>query len=177
MRPLPTGISMGLALFCSLKTMATDACFGNNGSYGALSGPLGFSQPYYPPAAECEEYMIPVEITSMGFPFNGTKWETDYDLEDFLSLATTRPSAGFPGVLSAPVSESATYNIAASFCTPKQKNTKSKTVILATHGIGPARAHWNSPFRPDEFNFVQHAIGEGYSVFFYDRLGTGASEK
>jgi len=48
---------------------------------------------------------------------------------------------------------------------------------LATHGIGQARSHWNSPFRPEEYNFVQHAIGQGYSVFFYDRLGQGSSQK
>jgi pimeloyl-ACP methyl ester carboxylesterase len=50
-------------------------------------------------------------------------------------------------------------------------------VIVATHGIGPARAHWNSPFRPKDFNFVEYAVDKGYSVFFYDRLGCGASTK
>ena len=35
----------------------------------------------------------------------------------------------------------------------------------------------NSPYKPAEYNFVQHAISQGYSVFFYDRLGTGDSEK
>ncbi|KAK9482641.1 Alpha/Beta hydrolase protein [Lipomyces starkeyi] len=57
------------------------------------------------------------------------------------------------------------------------KNGKEKTVILATHGIGPAHAHWNASVQPDSYNFVQYAIGQGYSVFFYDRLGTGASDK
>jgi pimeloyl-ACP methyl ester carboxylesterase len=69
------------------------------------------------------------------------------------------------------------YEIAASFCTPKKASGKEKTVILATHGIGPGRSHWNSPFKPDEYNFVQHALEIGYSVFFYDRLGCGASSR
>ena len=75
------------------------------------------------------------------------------------------------------VIQPATYQIAASFCSPKTITEKSKTVILATHGIGQARSHWNSPFRPKEYNFVEHAIGQGYSVFFYDRLGQGSSQK
>lgn len=35
----------------------------------------------------------------------------------------------------------------------------------------------NSPYKPEEYNFVQHAISQGYSVFFYDRLGQGSSDK
>lgn len=34
----------------------------------------------------------------------------------------------------------------------------------------------NSPYKPSEYNFVQHAISQGYSVFFYDRLSNGDSE-
>ncbi|KAH8656684.1 Alpha/Beta hydrolase protein [Tricladium varicosporioides] len=83
----------------------------------------------------------------------------------------------YPTVLEGPKTENATYKIAASFCTPKVKTGKEKTVILATHGIGPARSHWNSPYKPDDYNFVQWATTQGYSVFFYDRLGTGASQK
>ncbi|EPE37135.1 alpha/beta-Hydrolase [Glarea lozoyensis ATCC 20868] len=144
----------------------------DSGSFSSLT------QSYYPPTADCIDHLIPVPITSSNFFFNFTKWTSDLELTDFLSIATTRPSAGFPGVLEPPTApETATFEIAASFCTPKIKNGKEKTVIFATHGIGPARAHWNSPWRPEEFNFVQAAVAEGYSVFFYDRLGCGASQK
>jgi pimeloyl-ACP methyl ester carboxylesterase len=121
--------------------------------------------------------MIPVNINYDNYVFNSSQWEDNYGLTDFLSIAMTRASAGYPPPLAGPKTASGTYQIAASFCTPKEKSEKAKTVIIATHGIGPARAHWNSPYKPDEYNFVQHAIGQGYSVFFYDRLGCGASEK
>jgi hypothetical protein len=42
---------------------------------------------------------------------------------------------------------------------------------------GTRPSYWNSPYEPEEYNFVQYAINEGYSVFFYDRLGTGLSSK
>ena len=36
---------------------------------------------------------------------------------------------------------------------------------------------WNSPWQPEKYNFVQYAINEGYSVFFYDRIGIGNSTR
>lgn len=131
---------------------------------------------YYPPAADCVEYQIPVTITSNNLVFNFTSWEDDYALQDFLTTATTRPSAGYPGFVAGEKEETETFRIAASFCSPKNTPQK-KTVIIATHGIGEARIHWNPQREPEKYNFVQHAISKGYSVFFYDRLGCGESEK
>jgi hypothetical protein len=35
--------------------------------------------------------------------------------------------------------------------------------------------YWNSAFQPEKYNFAQYAISQGYSIFLYDRLGTGKS--
>lgn len=131
---------------------------------------------YYPPAADCVEYQIPVTVTSNNLIFNITRWEDDYALQDFLTTITTRPTAGYPGFVAGEKVETETFRIAASFCTPKNTQ-KKKTIIIATHGIGQARSHWNSQREPEKYNFVQHAISKGFSVFFYDRLGCGDSEK
>jgi hypothetical protein len=131
---------------------------------------------YYPPAADCWEYSVPVTVTSENVVFDFPAWEDDYALQDFLTAITTRPSAGFPSPLVGKKNETASYTLAASFCTPKASHRK-KTIILATHGIGQARGHWNSQYDPEQYNFVQHAINQGYSVWFYDRLGTGESQK
>jgi hypothetical protein len=37
--------------------------------------------------------------------------------------------------------------------------------------------YWNSAFQPEKYNFAEYAISQGYSVFLYDRLGTGLSSK
>jgi pimeloyl-ACP methyl ester carboxylesterase len=134
-------------------------------------------QPYYPPNADCVDYMVPISVEYDNYEYNATMFGDDYDLTNFLTVATTRSGADYPAALDGPKSANGSYEIAASFCTPKEQTPKAKNVIVATHGIGPARAHWNSPFKPEDYNFVQHAIGQGYSVFFYDRLGCGASEK
>ncbi|KAF5696571.1 alpha beta-hydrolase [Fusarium globosum] len=133
------------------------------------------TQPYYPPNADCWEYKVPVTITSENAVFDFPDWEDDYALQDFLTAATTRDSAGYPSPIVGTKNETATYTLAASFCTPKHAGKKA--IILATHGIGQARTHWNAAHQPAEYNFVQHAISKGYSVWFYDRLGTGESEK
>ncbi|KIL84045.1 hypothetical protein FAVG1_12741 [Fusarium avenaceum] len=138
-------------------------------------GTAQLTQPYYPPNANCWEYKVPVTITSENVVFNFPDWKDDYALQDFLTAVTTRESAGYPSPIVGTKNETATYTLAASFCTPKRSG--KKTIILATHGIGQARTHWNSAYEPDEYNFVQHAIDKGYSVWFYDRLGNGESEK
>ncbi|KAH7121723.1 Alpha/Beta hydrolase protein [Dactylonectria estremocensis] len=137
---------------------------------------LALTQPYYPSEADCWEYKVPVTVTSENLVFNFPDWKDDYALEGFLTSLTSRPGAGFPSPVVGTKNETASYTLAASFCTPKGGD-KKKTIILATHGIGQARSHWNSAYQPDEYNFVKHAISKGYSVWFYDRLGTGQSEK
>ncbi|KAM0430078.1 hypothetical protein ACHAPT_006084 [Fusarium lateritium] len=139
------------------------------------SDSLALTQPYYPPTADCWEYKVPVTITSENLIFDFPDWKDDYALQDFLTAVTTRASAGYPSPIVGTKNETETFTLAASFCTPKKSS--KKTVILATHGIGQARTHWNSAYEPDKYNFVQHAISQGYSVWFYDRLGTGESEK
>jgi hypothetical protein len=174
---LPARVTVGLALALILQSIT----FATSCQDFTISKSTNFfntlKQLYYPPTADCVDYMIPVDIVSDNYVFNYTRWSSDFELEDFLSIATTRAGANYPSVLDGPYPENATYKIAATFCSPKIKIGKEKTVILATHGIEPARAHWNSPYQPEEYNFVQWAMQGGYSVFFYDRLGTGASQK
>jgi hypothetical protein len=136
-------------------------------------------QCYYPPNAHCTEYMIPIHVSSNYTVFNFTHWSDDYALEQFVAGATTRPDVGFPSIVGGEKTFDADYTIAASFCTPKNPSGsgKEKEVILATHGIGPGREHWNSAYKPETYNFVHYAVDQGYSVFFYDRLGCGLSTK
>jgi hypothetical protein len=134
-------------------------------------------QTYYPATANCVENTIPVSVNPKVIQLDLPKWKDNYELEDFLSIATTRQQPNGGSIIGDAISQPATYQIATSFCSPKTVTDKAKTVILATHGIGQARSHWNSPLRPEEYNFVQHTIKEGYSVFFYDRLGQGYSQR
>jgi len=132
---------------------------------------------YVPPGAQCQDYTIPVKVTSDNFPWVGPTWTDNFGMINFASAASSRTDAGFPAPVGAPVAETASYEIGATFCTPKDPNKNSRTILLATHGLGFDRSYWNPSFKPSEYNFVQYAIARGYSVFFYDRLGVGASSK
>ncbi|RSM15039.1 hypothetical protein CEP52_000993 [Fusarium oligoseptatum] len=121
---------------------------------------LALTQPYYPPTADCWEYKVPVTITSENLVFDFPDWMDDYALQDFLTAATTRASAGYPSPVTGTKNETETFYPGCLLLYSKE-----------------ARTHWNSAYEPDKYNFVQHAISQGYSVWFYDRLGTGESEK
>lgn len=199
-------MSMAMAITCMLKSATMTACYESNASVNVTSVAnsyntlfvflflLSFTHhplynlltfpselPYYPPNAVCSDFYIPIHLNYTAGTFNATKWTNPYELQDLLSSLTTRPSANiYPAsAFGEPKVYTGDYQLAASFCTPRTPGGKGKekTVILATHGIGPARTHWSSPFQPKDFNFVEWAVEKGYSVLFYDRLGCGASSK
>ncbi|KAI4209989.1 MAG: hypothetical protein LQ351_007153, partial [Letrouitia transgressa] len=128
---------------------------------------------YTPPQARCVDYVVPVTISSENYQWVGPRWADNFGLTDFVTTAVTRQAAGFPPPFGNPVASTASYEISATFCTPKKGSPKAKTVLLATHDD----SYWNSPYKPEKYNFVQAATDAGYSVFFYDRLGTGSSTK
>ncbi len=131
----------------------------------------------YTAVAQCMNYTIPLTVTSDNFVFNISKFENNYDVVDVItniarkdSNTTFHPVAGRHNV-------TATYTISGTFCSPKSPSGREKTVLLATHGIAYDGRYWNSAYKPEEYNFVEAAITQGYSVFFYDRLGVGKSQK
>jgi hypothetical protein len=167
------------AIICGLSASSIATAIANKHDDADAHDHSVAQQCYYPPNAECTEYMIPISISSTNTIFNFTHWSDDYALEQFLADATTRSGANYPSIVGGEKKVDADYQIAASFCTPKTPagSGKEDHVILATHGIAAGREHWNSAYKPETYNFVQHAIDEGYSVFFYDRLGCGLSTK
>lgn len=94
------------------------------------------SSGFVPPGAECQDYMIPATVTSENFPWLAPKWTDDYGFIDFASEASSRTDDGFPSPIGNFTSETASYEIGATFCTPKTANKNTKIVLLATHGLG-----------------------------------------
>jgi hypothetical protein len=128
--------------------------------------------------AQCTPYTIPLNVTSQNIVFNITKFRNDLDLIDVAtnierkdSNVTFNPVGGVENV-------TAQYSISGTFCTPKNAsgNGREKTVLLATQGIGYDGRYWDSAYKPREYSFVEAMVAEGYSVFYYDRLGTGKSQ-
>jgi hypothetical protein len=80
------------------------------------------------------------------------------------------------------------------------KSTKSDVLQLATHGVGFDKrsvfhilshilshrritkyiyvySYWDVEIKPDQYSWVDYTLAQGYSIFTYDRLGTGSSDK
>ncbi|KAN0104869.1 alpha/beta-hydrolase [Hyaloscypha variabilis] len=146
-----------------------------------LAGTLGkvgagtIPQTYTPTNANCIDYDIPVSVSTKGINWIAPKWTNNTGLIDFVSLTSSRSPANFSSPVGGSVDLNGEYTISATFCSPKTTAEKSGNILLATHGIGYDRRYWNSAFQPENYNFAQYATSQGYSIFFYDRLGTGKS--
>lgn len=113
---------LGLLLLCAL--------FG-------LSPGLSYAG-YVPKGANCLDSIIHVTVTSNNQPWIAPKWKNNFEFIDFLSSASSRPSADFLApVGNNTVKQTGSYQIGATFCTPqKPVGNQSNTVLVATHGLG-----------------------------------------
>ncbi|KAF2464114.1 alpha/beta-hydrolase [Lindgomyces ingoldianus] len=131
----------------------------------------------HPSNGICTDYTIKSEVTSNDFVWGLDHFNDNYDVAAFLfnnsrkdTFTTFQPFSGTKNVTKQ-------FEVAATFCTPEEmKGGKEKTVLVATHGLGYDRRYWAPSYKPDEYSFVQYALANGYSIFYYDRLGTGKSQ-
>lgn len=128
---------------------------------------------------DCQEYTIPMTVSPEIYLYNSTIFKDDFDLTDFVTESSSVNSTNvfFP-VEKEPVVHTFHLEVHGTFCRPEDLPAgQESTVIIATHGIGGDGSYWNSPYKPEKYNFVQAAVKQGYSVFYYDRIGNGKSTK
>lgn len=152
------------------------------------AGPIGQN----PAQKTCQDYSLPLTVTTMNYKWELEPITTNEQQAAYLAQVGRRDSAEMFRPISAPNgSETATYTISGTFCSPSQGG--NGTVLLATHGGGYDRSYathsnmaaeanlfdryWHPSYEPGNYSFVDFAIGQGYSVFYYDRLGLGKSQR
>ncbi|KAI9688211.1 MAG: hypothetical protein M1822_001717 [Bathelium mastoideum] len=121
----------------------------------------------------CQGYTIPLSVSSTGVNYSLPPFESNFDVVSLTVNVSSRDSATF-NPFSGPLALSGNYTIAAELCTPTVKTGKEKTLLLTSHGLGYYHNYWNPPI-DKQYNFVDFALSQGYSVFNYDRLDTGHS--
>ncbi|KAF2231799.1 hypothetical protein EV356DRAFT_451250 [Viridothelium virens] len=145
----------------------------------SISGALAYPSVARSRNGTCEGYTIAVSPSSTGLHYSYPPFKDNFDVVEFVTRLSSRDSASFYP-FSGPLSLSGNYTIAAEICSPAVKTGKEKTLLLTSHGLGYHGDYWNPPVEPpieQQYNFVGYALGQGYSVFNYDRLGTGRSSR
>lgn len=65
--------------------------------------------------------------------------------------------------------------IAGTLCRPANPGPKAETIQLLLHGGAYDRTYWMFPYQPGTYNYVDHAVGDGYTTLAIDRVGYGKS--
>jgi hypothetical protein len=131
----------------------------------------------YPANGDCKEYTFKDKVTTENVIFGLPKFKTNYDVAEYLFNETRKDSRTAFNPVGGTENVTSEYTLAGTFCKPKKTNGKETTVLIATHGLGYDRRYWASAYKPDEYSFAKYALDQGYSILYYDRLGTGKSEK
>ncbi|KAJ7183958.1 Alpha/Beta hydrolase protein [Mycena filopes] len=127
----------------------------------------------------CKDYTIPVKnVVALAFPLS-FHINTEFDINDWTINESRRDSAtAFNGIAGPPTNMTNSFNISARFCKPNKATKKTEKVLVMTHGLGADKRYWDPTFAgAAQYSLTQAAIARGYSVFTYDRLGTGLSTK
>ncbi|KAK0666498.1 alpha/beta-hydrolase [Cercophora samala] len=129
----------------------------------------------------CNDYKIPVTVSSTNAVFGLDPFESDFDVADFVTTIASHTPEVSASVLSPfAVNVTETYTISATFCRPGHEKPDPKienTVLIATHGLNFDRTYWDPQLDKETYSFVDWVLSKGYSIFYYDRLGVGESEQ
>lgn len=95
--------------------------------------PAPIQKPYarHPPNSDCADYSQVFTVTSANYEWNGTKFQTNFDVADYV-VKSSQP--GYLPFDKAARNETSTHNIGITYCAPKGQH--KNVVLLATHGLG-----------------------------------------
>ncbi|KAF2799866.1 alpha/beta-hydrolase [Melanomma pulvis-pyrius CBS 109.77] len=131
----------------------------------------------HPSNGVCSDFTVTETVTSKNWGFAPAKFKNNFDVAMFLENLARKPTPPFVPLVPPKEVTTKEYTVSATFCVPKKTNGKEGTILVATSGLGYDGRYWASTYKPEEYSFVGHALDAGYSVFYYDRIGTGKSQK
>ncbi|KAJ7773962.1 Alpha/Beta hydrolase protein [Mycena metata] len=130
--------------------------------------------------SNCQFFTIPLKnISAPSFKLS-FEIKTQFDVNDWTINEARRDSATTFNPIAGPSTTTGDFSISARFCTPVKQTNVSQTVLVMTHGLGADKTYWDPSLTlagGAQYSLTQAALARGYSVFTYDRLGTGQSTK
>ncbi|KAK0701251.1 Alpha/beta hydrolase family-domain-containing protein [Lasiosphaeris hirsuta] len=125
----------------------------------------------------CVEIEVPVSIDTTAIQWLQPRVDSNIDAVDWVTYQTTRTSPNITQSMIGQITVKKTFKINGQLCVPQKSSAKYEILQLATHGGGFDKRYWDADIKPKEYSYVEAALAEGYSIFTYDRLGTGRSDK
>ncbi|KAM7218902.1 hypothetical protein V8F06_005782 [Rhypophila decipiens] len=125
----------------------------------------------------CVELEVPVSIDTTAIKWLQPRVDSNVDAVDWVANATTWTSPNMTESMIGTITVRQTFKINGQLCVPPKGSKRSDILHLATHGGGFDKRYWDPEIKTKEYSYVEAALAEGYSVFTYDRIGTGKSDK
>ncbi|KAK4140675.1 Alpha/beta hydrolase family-domain-containing protein [Dichotomopilus funicola] len=126
----------------------------------------------------CVQIEVPVPIDTTAIRWQQPRVDNNIDAVDWVRFHTTRTTPNNTELMMGRIPIKGTFKITGQLCVPpKGAAARSDILHVATHGAGFDSRYWDAEIKREEYSYVDAALAEGYSIFTYDRLGTGSSEK
>ncbi|KAK0625970.1 hypothetical protein B0T14DRAFT_471472 [Immersiella caudata] len=129
-----------------------------------------------PTGRQCVQLEVPVSVNTTATHWLQQKVDSNIDAVDYVYDMTTWTSPNTTSRILGEITVKETFKITGQLCVPA-KGSRSDTLQIATHGVGFDKRYWDAEVKPEQYSYVNAALAEGYSIFTYDRLGTGGSSK
>lgn len=139
----------------------------------------GKATPTGPPGPDgrpCVQLEVPVTVNTKATHWLQNKVDSTVDAVDWVDDMTTWSSPNTTSRVLGQITVKETFKISGQLCVPA-KGSRSDILQLATHGIGFDKRYWDVEVKSSQYSYVDAALAEGYSIFTYDRIGTGSSSK
>ncbi|KAI1770272.1 Alpha/Beta hydrolase protein [Hypoxylon cercidicola] len=134
-------------------------------------------------ARNCQNLIIPISISARNTYFTLQAPASNIEVTDFV-LNLAQPGVNYAskvlgsstnGTGGQSANTSGHYTIGATYCEPRAGPGAALQIL--THGIAFDRRYWDFAEQNRKYSYADAALARNYSVFFYDRLGLGASSR
>lgn len=125
----------------------------------------------------CVELEVPVTIDTTVPKWQQLHVDSSIDAVSWAKYETTRTSPNTTESIIGTIHIQGTFKISGKLCVPQKHSNRSDILQIATHGAGFGQKYWDVELNPNQYSYVNAAVSEGYSIFIYDRLGIGLSDK
>lgn len=125
----------------------------------------------------CQQLTIPVFASASSAVYDIPPVDNDIDAVAYAIRSDTWSAPAGPQAIIKNTTTEGTFNIHAQLCVPSSSSGKGNILQIATHGLHYDSRYWDPELNRSTNSYVEAAMGAGYSILTYDRLGVGQSDK